>query len=277
MTAAKTTPAEFRCSCGLRTPVEIACEHEGAARVVSRCMASLGPVGTAMLSYLALHRPARHRLTWEKTERVLGELLNVYDAGVLTYERQTHRLTDAAWLAALAAVRDRAPKLSLPLDGHGYLYTVLAAEAAKANAAAEAERTARARGETPVGYSAAHAQVSTVVQDFRTTVDTPGRGEPVEPRADDPVVPMPDSVREALKNFGKGRKAIAAAPASDEPRGIPPRSVKPERTVPCMAHVDGRDQLVEIVSRKGTKLTVRLLEAAPGYENTVTISVKDLR
>ena len=44
-----------------------------------------------------------------------------------------------------------------------------------------------------------------------------------------------------------------------------------------MAHVDGRDQLVEIVSRKGNKITARLLEAAPGYENTVTISVKDLR
>lgn len=198
MTAAKTTPAEFRCSCGLRTPVEISCEHEGAARVVSRCMASLGPVGTAMLSYLALHRPARHRLTWEKTERVLGELLNVYDAGVLTYERQTHTLTDAAWLAALAAVRDRAPKLSLPLDGHGYLYTVLAAEAAKANAAAEAERTARARGETPVGYSAAHVVSPTA----------PVRGEPVEPRAEERV-PMPAHVAAKLRNFGKGPKLVA--------------------------------------------------------------------
>lgn len=274
MTAAKTSPAVFRCVCGLRTPLEVAIEHDAARRAVARCMESLGAVGQGMMAYMALHRPAERTLTWEKTARLLDELLTVYDAAVLTHERRTHTLSDAAWLAALAAVRDRAPKLSLPLDGHGYLYTVLAAEAAKANAAAEAERTARARGETPVGYSAAHMQVSTI---GNSPIVPAARGEPVEPRADDPVVPMPASVREALANFGKGRKVIAAAPASDEPRGIPPRSVKPERTVPCMAHVDGRDQLVEIVSRKGNKITARLLEAAPGYENTVTISVKDLR
>lgn len=266
MTTAKSTPAEFRCSCGLRTPVEIACEHEGAARVVSRCMASLGRVGPALLSYLSLHRPARHRLTWEKTERLLTELLDVYDAGALVRDRVRHPLSDEVWLAALAAVRDATPTLSLPLDGHGYLYAILASMSQKAQRAAEEERAARLRGETPVGYSAAHAPAA---------APAPVRGEPVEPQRE-PVVAMPDFVRERLANFGKGPKTIAPA-ATDTPVGIPPRTIKPERTVPSMAHVDGKDQLVEIVARKGKKLTVRLLEAAEGYENTVTINVKDLR
>lgn len=277
MTAAKTSPAVFRCVCGLRTPLEVAIEHDAARRAVARCMESLGAVGQGMMAYMALHRPAERTLTWEKTARLLDELLGTYDAGVVTRDRITHRLTDDVWTAALAAVRDAAPTLTLPLDGHGYLFAILASMAQKAAQTAEREQAARARGETPVGYSAAHGPFAQTRMQPASSSASAGELTGSGLHAPAPVVPMPASVREALANFGKGRKVIAVAPASDEPRGIPPRSVKPERTVPCMAHVDGRDQLVEIVSRKGNKITARLLEAAPGYENAVTISVKDLR
>lgn len=157
MTAAKTTPAMFRCSsCGGRTPVELAVEHEGASRVVTRCMSSLGPVGVAMMGYMALHRPAQRFLTWEKVERLLVELLDVYDAGILERDHLQHPLTDELWVAAIGAVRDAAPKLKLPLDGHNYLFAILATMSQKAAHAAEQDRAAIARGDTPVGYSAAH-------------------------------------------------------------------------------------------------------------------------
>lgn len=268
---AKSSPALFRCAqCGGRTPVEMAVEHEGASHVVARCMTSLGPVGVAMMSYLALHRPPQRFLTWEKVERVLTDLLDVYDAGVLVRDRQRHTLSDDMWLAALGAVRDAMPTLSLPLDGHGYLYAILANLSQKAARTAELERAARLRGETPIGYSAAHAPAV-----------LPPPTQPVpDPAAAAPAVPMPDYVRVKLAAFGKSLKApalVATAPAPDACVGIPPRTIKPERTVPTLASIDGREQLVEVIARKGRKVTVRLLEAAAGHENTIVIDAKDLR
>lgn len=198
MTAAKTTPAVFRCVCGLRTPLEVAIEHDAARRAVARCMESLGAVGQGMMAYMALHRPAERTLTWEKTARLLDELLGTYDAGVVTRDRITHRLTDDVWTAALAAVRDAAPTLSLPLDGHGYLFAILASMAQKAAQTAEREQAARARGETPVGYSAAHAPA----------VQAPVRDESAEPKREERV-PMPAHVAAKLRNFGKGPKLVA--------------------------------------------------------------------
>lgn len=274
MTATKTTPAEFRCmACGVRTPVEIACEHEGAARVVSRCMASIGRVGTAMLSYLALHRPARQRLTWEKTERLLTELLDVYDAGAVVRDRVRHPLSDDVWLAALAAVRDAVPTLSLPLDGHGYLFAILASMSQKAQQLAEREQAARARGDTPVGYSAAHAPFVASTSGLRSETTDEARLSRREKSEE--LKAMPDHVKAALANFGKGPKTIAPA-AAPTPAGINPREGAATRTPPAMAQIDGRKQLVEIINRKGQKVTVRLLEAAEGYENTTVINVKEL-
>lgn len=198
------TTAMFRCVCGLRTPLEVAIEHDAARAAVARCMESLGDVGRGMLAYMALHRPAQRTLTWEKTARLLDELLGHYDAGYIERDRVRHALTPALWIEALAAVRDQAATLTLPLEGHAYLLTILAVKASKAHATAEREAMAIKRGETPIGYSAAHAPVSTVGKDSRPTVDTPAvRGEPVEPPATEARIPMPDHVRASLSKFGQ--------------------------------------------------------------------------
>ena len=273
MTLAKTTAAEFRCMmCGGRTPVELAVENDAASRAVTRCMQSLGDVGRGMLAYMALHRPPKRTLTWEKVARLLDELLTVYDRGNVTRDGITTATSDAVWIAALAETRDAAPRLDLPLTDHGYLMAVLSGMARKAQRAGDAVK----RGETAVGYSAAHAHAPHVKGDNMVVV-----------RLDEPVVPMPDHARAALASFGKGKRMDAATgaamsemvekAAASMVTGFNPReSAKPKPAPATFAQVDGRKQLVEIVSRKGTKLTVKLLEAAEGFENTVVISVKDL-
>lgn len=269
MTLAKTTAAEFRCMmCGGRTPVELAVENDAASRAVTRCMQSLGDVGRGMLAYMALHRPPKRTLTWEKVARLLDDLLTVYDRGNVTRDGITTATSDAVWVAALAETRDAAPRLDLPLTDHGYLMAVLAGMARKAQRAGDAVK----RGETAVGYSAAHAPASHVKGDNMVVV-----------RLDEPVVPMPDHARAALANFGKGKLfdgaigGLFTGAAGPIAAGLNPReSAKPKPAPATFAQVDGRKQLVEIVSRKGTKLTVKLLEAAEGFENVTTISVKDL-
>lgn len=281
MTAAKTTAAEFRCMmCGGRTPIELSVENEAASRAVTRCMQSLGDVGRGMLAYMALHRPPKRTLTWEKVARLLDELLTAYDSGKVTRDGITTPVTDAVWIAALAETRDAAPRLDLPLTDHGYLMAVLAGMARKAQRAGDAVK----RGETAVGYSAAHApadlrkdsaELREISADLRTVY------------TDEPVVPMPAEARAMLANFGKSKRMDAATSAlttdmvADVAKSMraeinPREGAKPKATVPTFAMVDNRKQLVEIVSRKGAKVTVKLLEAAEGFENVTTISVKDL-
>lgn len=274
MTLAKTTTAEFRCMmCGGRTPVELAVENEAASRAVTRCMQSLGDVGRGMLAYMALHRPPKRTLTWEKVARLLDELLSLYDRGSVTRDGITTATSDAVWIAALAETRDAAPRLDLPLNDHGYLMAVLAGMARKAQRAGDAVK----RGETTVGYSAAHAPVD--LRKDSADVSTV--------HADEAAVPMPDHARAVLANFGKSKRMDAATgaamsemvekAAASMVSGFNPReSGKPKPAPATFAQVDGRKQLVEIVSRKGAKVSVKLLEAAAGFENTVVISVKDL-
>jgi hypothetical protein len=54
----------------------------------------------------------------------------------------------------------RAGTLAIPLDGHGWLAQVAWSQAGRAEAQAEAQRQALARGETPLAYSPAHNQAA---------------------------------------------------------------------------------------------------------------------
>lgn len=277
MTAAKTTAADFRCMmCGGKTPVELAVENEAASRAVTRCMQSLGDVGRGMLAYMALHRPPKRTLTWEKVARLLDELLTLYDSGKVTRDGITTATTDAVWIAALAETRDAAPRLDLPLTDHGYLMAVLAGMARKAQRAGDAVK----RGETAVGYSAAHAPAGGMID---------GRGNGREmvaavvewalPVAEAPPVDRRTDILAALGQLKMGKAAPPPVtdPDRENAQGVNPREgAKPKGAPACFAKFGDEKKLVEIISRKGSKVTVKLLEAAEGFENTVVISVKDL-
>lgn len=288
MTQGKPTAAEFRCMmCGGRTPVEMAVENEAASRAVTRCMQSLGDVGRGMLAYMALHRPPKRTLTWEKVARLLDELLGLYDSGKVTRDGITTITSDAVWVAALAETRDAAPTLDLPLEGHGYLLAVLSGMARKAQRAGDAVK----RGETAVGYSAAHAPAAIHAAPHYIEGDAGIRDESTfsendrEPNHSAALVEKPaaaDRRYDVLAaigqlKMGKRTPAPVADPDRENAQAVNPREgAKPKAVVPSFAMVDNRKQLVEIISRKGKNVTVKLLEAAEGFENVTTISVKDL-
>lgn len=275
MTAAKSTPAVYVCpDCGFRTPFEVAIQHDAARDAISRCMRSHGELGAALMTYIALHRPRQRVMTWEKTARLLTEVLDMIDAGYVVVDGQRHAATRELWIEACAAVKDASTKtLTLPLDGHGYILRILVSLSTKARAAGVRQSESIARGETPVGYSAAHAPAV-----------IPARGEPVEPRAPEPQVEEPtvDRRKDMLAAFGQLKMGMRAPkpvvdPDREAAQGINPREeAKPKATVPTFADIDGKRQLVEVIARKGKNVTVRLLEAAAGHENTVTIPVKAL-
>lgn len=271
MTAAKSSPAVYICpDCGFRCPYEVAIQHDAGRHAIARSMHSHGELGTALMTYIALHRPRQRSMTWEKTARILTEVLDMVDAGYVMVDGQRHETTRELWVEACAAVKDASTKtLTLPLDGHGYILRILVSLSTKARAAGVRQSESLARGETPVGYSAAHAPVAAPVPREETDAERLARYE----RQNGAAVPMPDAVRVALANFGKGKKVIDPTPV---PAAAINDGAKAKPAVPTLADINGKRQLVEVISRKGTKVTVRLLEAAAGHENTVTIPVRSL-
>ncbi len=239
MTAAKTTPAMFRCgACGGLTPVELAMESHAASRVVTRCMQSLGDVGPALLGYMALHRPAKRVLTWDKVERLLDELLGWYDAAAITRDHITVPLTDAVWLDAIGAVKDAAGKtLTLPLDGNAYLAAILASRAKLALDAERQTREALARGETPVGYSAAHAPAHVAVATAITTSGAAGAVSAELPRAE-----IPPHVAATLGQFTRRAKLHRNGTTVDDDTSEPPEAG---------ANLKGRSARIERGALKG--------------------------
>lgn len=261
-----TRAADFVCpGCGLRTPMEIAVQHEAARQVLAEAIEAHGEYGRALLAYVGLHRPKQRALTWDKLARLVGELLAMRRAGEIVRDGKRHAMTDALWVEGFHAVRDAAGKtLTLPLDGHGYLLAVLASLAERAQSAAEAEAMSRARGETPIGYSPAHA---------------PAPGHAVE-AAEGPFVPPPPEVLERLRAFSAGR---ARRPLTDADRSPRPNKEREPRGV--LARIEGEPALVEIVKRETrrgkVRLLVRRLDVDPEIqamhaENTLLIGPEDL-
>ena len=293
MTLAKNTPALITCSaCGSQMSLDVAIAHIAARAAVRRCLESMGEVGLGLMSYIALHRSRSRQLTWEKSAKLLDEILSMIDQGWIERNHDRHAVNAALWIAAFAEVKDASTKtLTLPLDGHGYLLQVLASLATKANAAKDREQEALARGETPNGRSAAHqttayeaigclTAVASRIPNLSTSGQTPlqasNNGDSSEK-----LLAIPEHARTALANFGKAKRMDAAVSVVAKPveaAGINPREgAKPKAIVPTFATVSGKKELVEIVGRKGQKLTVRLLDVAHEFqENTVMISVKDL-
>lgn len=283
MTAAKSTPAVYVCpDCGFRTPFEVAIQHDAARDAISRCMRSHGELGAALMTYIALHRPRQRSMTWEKTARLLTEVLDMIDAGYVVVDGQRHAATRELWIEACAAVKDASTKtLTLPLDGHGYILRILVSLSTKARAAGVRQSESIARGETPVGYSAAHAPVNSSAS---SSANSSVLAESLRREESDAVQAEPtvDRRKDMLAAFGQLKMGMRAPkpvvdPDREAAKGINPREeAKPKATVPTFADIDGKRQLVEVIARKGKNVTVKLLEAAEGFENTVTIPVRSL-
>lgn len=112
--------------------------EDDAARELLALVATLdAPLGRALIAYLALWRPAKHDLRWDRALRLARETLALDE--------------DSARLAA--ALSDtveglRAKAGTLPLRSHGYLRRVLASVKASAAQAEDGAASAPARSRT---------------------------------------------------------------------------------------------------------------------------------
>jgi len=98
------------------------------------------PIARLMPDYLALFKPLKQGLRWPRLVKLLAELLPEITAGEITRNARTLKAPAAVWVAALEATIGQRAALTLPLDGHGYLRSVVAGMADKAAGQAEQRR-----------------------------------------------------------------------------------------------------------------------------------------
>ena len=117
-----------RCPCcGATMSLDALLAHDDARDVLRALVALGGELGKGAVLYAGMHRPGKSELSWGRLAKILGELLEAMQAGEITRNGQRYPAPQAAWLWAFAEMRKRrdAGSLTLPLNGHGYLYEVL--------------------------------------------------------------------------------------------------------------------------------------------------------
>ncbi len=140
-----------RCPCcGTTSSLDVLVTHEDARAALAAAFQLSMPLGTAMVRYLALFRPATRELTMARVATLTHELLPSLQAGRIPRKGRDWLVQTEDWVQAIELTlqaRD-AGKLTLPLTGHGYLFEVLSSIADRAERAQEdavhAERLARA-------------------------------------------------------------------------------------------------------------------------------------
>lgn len=132
-----------RCpSCGAENSLDALINHDAARESVVLAL-SLDPLGRRIVGYLALFRPAKRALAWERVAGLLGELLPWIQAAQISWEGQTYAVPRDEWAEGIQAIFDMRAKgkLELPLDSHNLLRSVLARRSRQSQqrAAAQAE------------------------------------------------------------------------------------------------------------------------------------------
>ena len=138
------------------------CDQQALARLVAVSF----PIGTRVLQYVALHTPAKQRLTAAKKIKLLLQLLPDLERQAINYKGRDWSVPLSLWSDAIdqmLAKRDT-QRIELPLKGHGYLYAVLAGLASDHEAAAERQREADLRSAGRQHSSDSATQVGELLQ-----------------------------------------------------------------------------------------------------------------
>ena len=117
-----------RCPCcGAENSLDALIAHEGARQAVWAVAQVGGEVGKLAVQYIALFRPTKTALTFERMAKLLGELLPDMERGAICRNAMEYPAPPEAWVYGFRELlaRRNAGSLKLPLKSHGYLYEVI--------------------------------------------------------------------------------------------------------------------------------------------------------
>lgn len=164
--------------CFARYAIEAALTDDAARQAVAAALKLPAPLGDLMLRYLALFRPSKRALSWDRAARLLNELLEPIQAGRITRHGRTWAAPLDAWREAFEQMLARRDKLTLPLASHGYLFEIVAGGASRAEGKTEAQaeqqkrnpRRASQGGPAPVGKVLDSVQVEKHLERLKEAV-----------------------------------------------------------------------------------------------------------
>ncbi|WP_027996495.1 hypothetical protein [Simplicispira psychrophila] len=155
-----------------------------ADRTFDRMVTLSVPLGTLVLQYLTLFTPPKQRLTNSKKLRLMAQLLPDLERRAITHKGRDWPAPLPAWAAAIeqmlsARANDR---LTLPMTGHAYLYSIVAAQADKHEAAQEQQHEQERRMGPRPATTHAPVQVAQALQ------PAPRLAAPATPAGPSPTV-----------------------------------------------------------------------------------------
>lgn len=177
-------------ACGAEMSLDAMINHDAARSAIAAAMGMDLTLGKALVQYLALFRPVKRSLSFDRVASLLEELVPMVQAGKITRNGQHYPAPRESWKLAIETVLSSRGNLQLPLKSHGYLLQVLIGTAEKLEAKMEQSKEAQRQGIAGAGSHRQATAQGFVKLDMPTTRTA-----------------MPDSVREALKLKSKKEEA----------------------------------------------------------------------
>lgn len=183
--------SQLQCpACGAEMSLDVVMSHEVLRRATFDLLQMSLPLGALVMRYIALFRPAKNRMSPDRMAKLVGQIVPDMQRELIRHKGREWPAPRDSWRMALEAMLDKAAagKLTLPLDSHGYLYTVIAGAADRQEAEAEEdiEQGRRQRANPgPVLPGPVHAaDVATrklgVPEHIKQQLDALRRGEPLQ-------------------------------------------------------------------------------------------------
>jgi len=133
-------------ACGGEMSLDVLITHNELRQAAFALVEKSLALGSLTMRYIALFRPAKNRMSPDRWAKLITQLLPDMDRCAITHKGREWRMPLESWKLGLEAMLEKAAagKLTLPLENHNYLYTVLAGLTNQVEAVAE-ERVEQGR------------------------------------------------------------------------------------------------------------------------------------
>lgn len=115
-----------RCPCcGAENSLDALLANEEARQAIWAVAQVSGELGRLAVQYVALFRPTKTTLTFDRMAKLLNELLPDIQRGAIYRDRVEYIAPPEAWIHSFREILNRRNSLKLPLKSHGYLYEII--------------------------------------------------------------------------------------------------------------------------------------------------------
>lgn len=146
--------------CGAQAHLSAFFAEDDGKRLAALLAGMQPELGRAVIGYLGLFKPAKTALRLARALKIAQEVAELVASGTVCKDERTgvrRPALPAHWSAGIEQMLAQRDRLTLPLDGHGYLRSVVFGLADKQDAARERQAEADARARKHLGGGSGNA------------------------------------------------------------------------------------------------------------------------